>query len=371
MSTRRVLLATLEQDARARGGAAIRQRRRGGGRRESSRRGRGRRGGAEPCTSSGVAADAPELPGGTPVAAARAHRTRRSSRCGRRARPGVRPRGGPARVAAGGAVSRAAATLAAATLAATSRATRGVSCRRMLRGTRAERRPRLADRDGPGRRRRAPRGVTGRTRGRPRAWWTTPSRPCSSGSVADLAIELARTDRGAGERCAGTTSTPAPAASRRTCSTGTPCCAFRNREAGTRSSATCSRSATPPGGGRGDGLAARLRPRGGASWRAARLTARSLGSRRGVLTVIYEDEERRTVRALLRGVAQGAITGRPPACHHADPGLPGRGLERLARADSPAALADELVRVGHPAGRALRDAILTAPALGLLGSRPP
>lgn len=97
------------------------------------------------------------------------------------------------------------------------------------------------------------------------------------------------------------------------------------------------------------------------------LLARWLGPRRVVLNVIYEDEERRTLRALLRGAAQGGSPGARLRAATPTPGLPGRVLERLARADSPAALAEELVRVGHPAGRALREARLREPALGLLG----
>jgi vacuolar-type H+-ATPase subunit C/Vma6 len=97
------------------------------------------------------------------------------------------------------------------------------------------------------------------------------------------------------------------------------------------------------------------------------LLARWLGRRRGVLAVIYEDEERRTLRALLRGAAQGGSPGARLRAVTPTPGLPGRVLERLARVDSPAALAEELVRVGHPAGRALREAGLSESALGLLG----
>ncbi len=97
------------------------------------------------------------------------------------------------------------------------------------------------------------------------------------------------------------------------------------------------------------------------------LLARWLGPRRAVLNVIYEDEERRTLRALLRGAAQGGSPGARLRAVTPTPGLPGRVLERLARAESPAALADELVRMGHPAGRALQEASLSEPALGLLG----
>lgn len=87
-----------------------------------------------------------------------------------------------------------------------------------------------------------------------------------------------------------------------------------------------------------------------------RLLGRWLGRRRKALAILYEDEERRTLRALLRGAAEGAspaarLRGLTPT-----PGLPQRAIERLARAESPALLADALVRMGHPAGRALAQA---------------
>jgi vacuolar-type H+-ATPase subunit C/Vma6 len=88
-----------------------------------------------------------------------------------------------------------------------------------------------------------------------------------------------------------------------------------------------------------------------------RLLGRWLGTRRHALASLYEDEERRTLRVLLRGAAAGAspaarIRGLTPT-----PGLPQPAIQRLAQAESPALLAEALVRMGHPAGRALAQAV--------------
>jgi vacuolar-type H+-ATPase subunit C/Vma6 len=91
------------------------------------------------------------------------------------------------------------------------------------------------------------------------------------------------------------------------------------------------------------------------------LLGRWLGSGRRALAVVYEEEDRRTLRALLRGAAQGIsaigrLRGAVPT-----PNLPDRTLEQLARAESTADLARILVRAGHPAGRAL---LAVRPATG-------
>jgi vacuolar-type H+-ATPase subunit C/Vma6 len=87
-----------------------------------------------------------------------------------------------------------------------------------------------------------------------------------------------------------------------------------------------------------------------------RLLGRWLGGQREALAILYEDEERRILRALLRGAAEGPspearLRGLSPT-----PGLSRRAMERLARVESPALLAEALVRMGHPAGRALAQA---------------
>lgn len=86
------------------------------------------------------------------------------------------------------------------------------------------------------------------------------------------------------------------------------------------------------------------------------LLGRWLGNRRGALAVIYEDENRRSIRRLLRGAAEGTsretrLRGLTPT-----PELPERVLVRLASAASPERLIDMLVHAGHPAGRVLATA---------------
>ena len=87
------------------------------------------------------------------------------------------------------------------------------------------------------------------------------------------------------------------------------------------------------------------------------LLGRWLASRQAVLAVVLEDEERRTLRALLRGAAEGASPGARLRAVMPTPHLPIRALERLARASSVPDLMRELVRIGHPAGRAMQDVL--------------
>jgi vacuolar-type H+-ATPase subunit C/Vma6 len=86
------------------------------------------------------------------------------------------------------------------------------------------------------------------------------------------------------------------------------------------------------------------------------ILARWLAARRPALAVVYGDEERRSIRALLRGAVQGSapearLRGLLPTA-----GLSERALGLLSRADSPAGLVHALLRLGHPAGRALEAA---------------
>jgi len=83
------------------------------------------------------------------------------------------------------------------------------------------------------------------------------------------------------------------------------------------------------------------------------LLDRWLGARRGCLAVLSEEAEYRAVRRLLRGAAQGASPGARLGGITPTAGLPERALRLLARAESPAQLARALIRLGHPAGRAL------------------
>ncbi len=83
---------------------------------------------------------------------------------------------------------------------------------------------------------------------------------------------------------------------------------------------------------------------------------RWLGPRRAALAVIYEDEDRRSLRSLLRGAAHGAAPLARLRALVPTPILPERALERLARAASPDEMIRELWRQGHPAARALAEA---------------
>lgn len=91
------------------------------------------------------------------------------------------------------------------------------------------------------------------------------------------------------------------------------------------------------------------------------LLGRWLADRRAVLAVVMEDEERRTLRTLLRGVAQGASPGTRLRAVMPTPALPHRVLDRLARTTTVADLARELVRCGHPAGRVLEQLAARSP----------
>jgi len=92
------------------------------------------------------------------------------------------------------------------------------------------------------------------------------------------------------------------------------------------------------------------------------LLGRWLSAREGVLAVVLEDEEYRTLRALLRGAAEGASPGARLRAVMPTPHLPMRALERMARAASVAELVRELARHGHPAGRAWQDVLRHAKA---------
>lgn len=86
------------------------------------------------------------------------------------------------------------------------------------------------------------------------------------------------------------------------------------------------------------------------------LLSRWLGPAREALAVITEDDDRRNLRTLLRRAAQGASPAARLEGVMPTPSLSRSTLDRLARAESPAQLADLLVRAGHAAGRPLREA---------------
>ena len=87
-------------------------------------------------------------------------------------------------------------------------------------------------------------------------------------------------------------------------------------------------------------------------WAAAALgtLARWAGPRVAALAVIYEEEDRKSLRAILRGVVRGAaaearLSGLVPT-----PALPERALEELARQTTPAAVAALLAAWRNPYG---------------------
>lgn len=87
---------------------------------------------------------------------------------------------------------------------------------------------------------------------------------------------------------------------------------------------------------------------------------RWVGARSAVLAVVFEDEDRRSLRALARGAAQHAtpearLSGLIPT-----PSLPERALEELSRQPSVAAVATLLAVWGDPYAVALREVAAAA-----------
>jgi vacuolar-type H+-ATPase subunit C/Vma6 len=89
---------------------------------------------------------------------------------------------------------------------------------------------------------------------------------------------------------------------------------------------------------------------------AARLAlmARWCGKRVGHLAVVFEDEDRRSLRALLRGAAGGAASERRLAGLIPTPSLPGRALEELARLRTPGEIVGILALWRNPYAKALQ-----------------
>lgn len=97
-------------------------------------------------------------------------------------------------------------------------------------------------------------------------------------------------------------------------------------------------------------------------WAASALgiLARWAGTRAAALAVIYEDEDRRSLRALLRGARRGAPAGERILGLIPTPGLPERALEELARQPTPARIAALLSAWRNPYGAALLPAARAA-----------
>ena len=83
--------------------------------------------------------------------------------------------------------------------------------------------------------------------------------------------------------------------------------------------------------------------------------ARWCAERTGTLAVVFEDEDRRSLRAILRGAAQGAAPELRLAGTIPTPSLPERALAELARLPDPGSVAALLAVWGHPYGAPLLD----------------
>lgn len=84
------------------------------------------------------------------------------------------------------------------------------------------------------------------------------------------------------------------------------------------------------------------------------------GARVEALAPIFEDEDRRSIRALLRGAAAASGSAAPPAAERLaglipTPALPARALSELARQATPGAVAALLAAWGNPYGAPLLD----------------
>jgi vacuolar-type H+-ATPase subunit C/Vma6 len=86
-----------------------------------------------------------------------------------------------------------------------------------------------------------------------------------------------------------------------------------------------------------------------------RILSRWCGRRKPALAAVFEDEDRRSLRALLRGAVAGAPAEQRLAGLVPTPELPERALRELARQPSAAAVADLLAVWGNPYGAAIRE----------------
>ncbi len=91
-----------------------------------------------------------------------------------------------------------------------------------------------------------------------------------------------------------------------------------------------------------------------------RVLERWVGARAAVLAVVFEDEDRRSLRALVRGAAQHAAPEARVSGVIPTPALPERALEELSRQPSVAALAALLAAWNSPYAPALRSAAAAA-----------
>lgn len=105
-------------------------------------------------------------------------------------------------------------------------------------------------------------------------------------------------------------------------------------------------------GGRGDPDAIELAARRVAAHRMA-ILGRWAGDRTGALAILFEDEDRRSISALLRGAVQHASPEQRLSGLLPTPGLPESALEELARQPAPGPIAGLLSAWEHPLAGAL------------------
>ena len=84
-----------------------------------------------------------------------------------------------------------------------------------------------------------------------------------------------------------------------------------------------------------------------------RTLTRWAGARKALLAVVFEDEDRRSLRAMLRGAVHGASAEQRLGGLIPTPALPERALGELARQPTPGAVAALLAAWGSPYGPAL------------------
>jgi vacuolar-type H+-ATPase subunit C/Vma6 len=87
-----------------------------------------------------------------------------------------------------------------------------------------------------------------------------------------------------------------------------------------------------------------------------RILARWCGPRAAALTIVFDEEDRRSLRALIRGAIQGAPSDTRLAGLVPTPTLPERALVELAEAPGPGAVVTLLAVWNHPFASALRGA---------------
>lgn len=97
--------------------------------------------------------------------------------------------------------------------------------------------------------------------------------------------------------------------------------------------------------------------------------ARWSGGRTRTLAVVFEEEDRRSLRAILRGAAQGVSWERRLAGLIPTPALPERALEELARQGTPAEIGALLAAWGNPYGTGILAEVSDPPDLFALELR--